>query len=152
MVKINYSLVAQTINGMSAIYISCMQFEQTALLDTHIRVFPDEWDEQSKTVVNNPNAQRLNLLMRKAIYEVESYELSRDNVQLHQLKLMWENKDISEDFYKIIKVELPNREIKKSTKQSHIDTFKLLKRYRKTCRVSELNEEWVKGFYLFVKS
>ena len=75
--KIKYELLAQPVHGgMLAIYVRCSQYGSSIDLDTDVRVFNDEWDEDYGLVSQNPNATNLNLLIRRLVYTLEEIELS----------------------------------------------------------------------------
>ena len=153
MKKIRFSVVARPIShGMLAIYINCEQFGKSVNIDTSVHVFNDEWDSDSGRIVSNPNSKKLNILIRKTLYELEEYELDYDGeFTLCKLSQIWDGRETAHDFYRLMNHQIHNRDIRTSTKGIHERVLSHLKKYRETCSVSELTEEYVKGFISYMR-
>lgn len=151
--KIVYSLVSIKTNcGLVAINIECCQFGKSLLIDTNVRVFNDEWDGINGLVINNPNARKLNLLIRKTLYQLEEYELDYDGeFTLSKLKEIWDWKYTSHDFYTMMEHQINHRDIRNGTKEIHKRVLKHLRKYKNECSVSEVTEDYVKGFIRYMR-
>lgn len=151
--KIQFTLHA-THNGagMMYVHILCTQFGKNLLIDTGVHVFPDEWDATLGLVVNNPNAKKLNLLIRRTLYQLEEYELDYNgDFTLSKLKELWDGRESMQDFYSMMKFQIDNRDIRKGTKGIHERVLKHLRVYRPQCQVSDLTEDFAKGFIRYMQ-
>lgn len=82
--------------GMFGVYVRCEQFGKSILIDTNVHVFHDEWDGENGLIIRNPNARKLNLFIRKTLYQIEEYELDYDGeFTLSKLKEIWEGRESS---------------------------------------------------------
>lgn len=153
MEKINLSLASRRArSGMVSIYVKAMQYHKTVCLETNIKVFADEWDEKNGIVISNRHANRINLMLRKIIYEIEEYEFSYANgISLSRLNTLWKHRDIIENFYEIVNNNIATRNITPLTLQNHKMCFQLLSEYSPKCRIVDLDEDFVRGFYMFLK-
>lgn len=94
--KIRFSVCTNEIDaGMFGVYIRCEQFGKSILIDTGVHVFSDEWDSEDGRIIYNPNAKRLNLLIRKTLYQLEEYEL-HDESQ-HPAEFEYNTLDLSDE-------------------------------------------------------
>ena len=151
--KIVYSLFGMKSNsGLVAINIECRQFGKSLLIDTNVRVFNDEWDSINGIVINNPNARKLNLLIRKTLYQLEEYELDYDGeFTLSKLKELWDGREASHDFYAMMDYQIKHRDIRDGTKGIHNRVLKHLRKYQNECSVSEVTEDYAKGFIRYMR-
>lgn len=151
--KIRFSVTAKAVSpGMLAIYVKCEQYMNCIYIDTSIQVFDDEWDENTGRVVGNPNAKRLNILIRKTLYQLEEYELDYDGeFTLSKLQEIWEGRESSDDFYTMMEHQIAHRDIRKGTREIHERVLKHLRNFKSECSVSELTEDFVKNFIRYMK-
>lgn len=151
--KIKYDIVCEKKeNGMLCVNIKCSQFGKSILIDTGVHIFSDEWDCKNGIIVNNPNAKKLNILIRKTLYQIEEYELDYDGeFTLSKLKEIWEGKESTHDFYSMMDYQIKNRDIRKGTQGIHERVLKHLRKYKNECSVSEITEDFVKGFIRYMK-
>lgn len=138
--------------GMVGVYIRCTQFGKSILIDTSVRIFFDEWDVENGMVIRNPNARKLNLLIRKTLYKLEEYELDYDGeFTLSKLQEIWEGRKSMYDFYSLMEYQINHRDIRDGTRGIHRRVLAHLKKYQSSCSVSELTEDYVKGFIHYMK-
>lgn len=138
--------------GMVGVYIRCTQFGKSILIDTSVRIFFDEWDVENGMVIRNPNARKLNLLIRKTLYQLEEYELDYDGeFTLSKLKEIWEGRESSNDFYSMMEYQIEHRDIREGTRGIHRRVLKHLKCYQESCSVSDLTEDFARGFMRYMK-
>lgn len=151
--KIVYSLFGMKSNsGLVAINVECRQFGKSIFIDTNVRVFNDEWDSINGLVINNPNARKLNLLIRKTLYQLEEYELDYDGeFTLSKLKEIWDGREASHDFYAMMEYQINHRDIRNGTKEIHKRVLKHLRKFQKECSVSEVTEDYAKGFIRYMR-
>lgn len=150
--KISFTLSAKHHAGMVSVHILCTQFGKSLCIDTGVHVFPDEWDNTLFKVINNPNARKLNLLIRRTLYQLEEYELDYDgNFTLSKLKELWEGRESMQDFYTIMQFHITHRDIRPGTQGIHLRVLKHLQTYRPQCQVSDLTEEFVRGFIRYMQ-
>ena len=152
--KIKYSVVVKNFSPLLlGVYIRCEQFSKSIDIDTDVHIFHDEWDESQQLVVNNPNKKKLNLFIRKTLYQLEEYELDYDgDFTLSKLKTIWEGRSATHDFYKFMKMQIDTRDIRDSTRDIHRRVLKHLIEYQEECLLSELTEDFVKGWQRFMKT
>lgn len=153
MKKIRFTVVAQNAPcGMLYIFIRCTQFEKSLDIDTNVHIFDDEWDNESGRVINNPNAKKLNILIRKTLYQLEEYELEYDgDFALAKLKEVWDGREASHDFYSLMEYQINHRDIREGTRGIHRRVLVHLRRYKSECSVGDLTEDFVKGFIRYMK-
>lgn len=153
MAKIIYKLKSiKDCDGMLSINIECSQFGKSILICTNVRVFGDEWDSTDGMVVNNPNARKLNILIRKTLYQLEEYELDYDGeFTLSKLKEIWDGREASHDFYTMMEYQINHRDIRNGTKEIHKRVLKHLRKYQSECSVSEITEDYAKGFIRYMR-
>lgn len=153
MEKIKYRLSVQQVEGgMLAVYVICSQYQRTLEIDTSVRIFSDEWDRKNGRVINNPNAKKLNQHIHKTVYELEGFEMDFDgDFTLSKLYEIWQGREASHDFYTLMSYYIDNRSIRQSTKEIHKRVLTHLKHYKSECLVSELTEEYVKGFASYME-
>lgn len=151
--KIRFSVTAKAVSpGMLAIYVKCEQYMNCIYIDTSVQVFSDEWDEDSGCIKNNPNARKLNILIRKTLYQLEEYELDYDgDFTLAKLNEIWEGRESSDDFYKMMEHQIAHRDIRMGTKGIHERVLKHLRRFKPECSVSELTEDYARCFIRYMK-
>lgn len=152
--KIRFSIVARFHSpGMLAIYVNCEQFGRSVDIDTSVHIFTDEWDSDNARVINNPNAKKLNLLIRKTLYQLEEFELDYDgDFTLSRMQEAWEGREASMDFYSMMDYQISHRDIRESTKEIHRRVLAHIKRYRPECAIGDLTEDYIKGFINYMKN
>lgn len=151
--KIVYSLFGMKSNrGLVAINVECRQFGKSIFIDTNVRVFDGEWDSINGLVINNPNARKLNIVIRKTLYQLEEYELDYDGeFTLSKLKEIWDGRESSHDFYSMMEYQINHRDIRNGTKEIHKRVLKHLRKYQNECSVSEITEDYAKGFIRYMR-
>lgn len=155
MKKIKFSVYAKSVRGgMFGIYIRCQQGVRIVPIDTGVRVFSDEWDEDNGLIVNNPNSLELNRTVRKCVYDLQNMEYSKseEGISLSSLIKIWNEKDSYHDFYLFFENHISTDNIRDSTSKLHKNTLSMLKCYKKKCLLCDLDEDYVEGFYLFLRN
>lgn len=154
MKKIKFSVYAKSVRGgMVGIYIMCQQGIRKVSIDTSVRVFSDEWDEENGLIVSNPNSKQLNKSVRNCVYELQDIEFSKsdEGISLNKLIITWKNKDSYFDFYAFVEKHIKEDEKKLSTEKLHMNTLFMMKKFQEKCLICDLDEEYVEGFYMFLK-
>lgn len=151
--KIRFTVCSSLIeSGMLGVYIRCEQFGKSIFIDTNVHVFRDEWDNENGMIVRNPNAKKLNLFIRKTIYQLEEYELDYDGeFTLSKLKEIWDGRESSDDFYSMMLYQIEHRDIREGTRGIHRRVLKHLKHYQESCSVSDLTEDFARGFIRYMR-
>lgn len=152
--KIRFSVCTKDIGaGMFGVYIRCEQFGKSIFIDTNVHVFREEWDSKNGIIKENPNSKKLNLFIRKTLYQLEEYELDYDGeFTLSKLKEIWEGRESSNDFYSMMEYQIEHRDIREGTKGIHRRVLKHLKYYQESCSVSDLTEDFARGFIYYMKN
>lgn len=154
MKKIKFSVYPKKVRGgMLGIHIRCQQGVRVVSVDTGVRVFNDEWDDENGIIIKNPNLIQLNKVVKKCIYDLQNMEFSKseDGLSLNQLIKIWNEKDSYSDFYSFFESRI-NDGIKESTQKLHRNTLMMMKSYKDECVLSELDEDYVEGFYDYLKN
>lgn len=151
--KIRFTVCVRDISAdMFGVYIRCEQFGKSIFIDTNVRVFRDEWNNEYGMIAQNPNAKKLNLLIRKTLYQLEEYELDYDGeFTLSKLKEIWDGHESSNDFYSMMKYQIEHRDIREGTRGIHRRVLKHLRKYCKECSASDLTEDFAKGFIHYMR-
>lgn len=154
MEKINYSLVAKaTKSEMVEVFVKCEQYGRNVQLPTNVKIFKGEWNKDTGMIVHNENAQKLNKYLRKTVYDIESLEFSsEDGITINKLNQIWKHRKIMADFYEIVENDLPNRSIRPTTLKNHRLGIDMIREYSPKCAINDLTEDFVKGFYHFLKT
>ena len=150
--KIWYELTAHPVRGgMLAIFVKCSQYGSSIELDTDVRVFNDEWDEDYGLVSQNPNATNLNLLIRKLVYTLEEIELSYSgDMTLTKLHDIYSKRGTSADWYSMWEKSMYERGLKPGTIEIHTTVLRTLKKYREVCPITSLTEDFFRGFMQYL--
>lgn len=154
MKKIKFSVIAKKVKGgMIGIYIQCSQLTRNFYIDTEVRVFSNEWDEENCLIVHNPNSINLNKIIRKCVYDLQDMEFSKseDGMSLSNLIKIWNNKDSYFDFYAFIEQHIKEDGVRDSTAKLHKNTLEMMKQYKSSCLICDVDEDYVSGFFLFLK-
>lgn len=152
--KIKFSVKAnRSDDGMLSIVIKCEQFGKSIEIDTNVKVFKDEWDTDNASVTEeNPNHIKLNKFIKKTLYELEEYELDfNSEFTLSKLRDVWECRESTHDFYSMMEHQIKTRDIRNTTRQTNSNTLRHLKLYRKECNMSDLTEDFAKGFQRYLR-
>lgn len=150
--KIRFEIVAHRVHGgMLAIFVRCSQYGSSIELDTDVRVFEDEWSEDYGLISKSPNSANLNLLIRKLVYSLEEIELTyAGEMTLTKLHDIYSRRGTSADWYSMWEKAMYERGLKPRTIEIHANVLRTLKRYRDTCPVTALTEEFFRGFMNFL--
>lgn len=151
--KIRFSVCTKDIGaGMFGVYIRCEQFGKSIFIDTNVHVFREEWDSESGIIKENPNSKKLNLFIRKTLYQLEEYELDYDGeFTLSKLKEIWDGRESSHDFYSMMDYQITHRDIREGTRGIHRRVLKHLRKFCGSCSVSDLTEDYAKGFIRYMR-
>lgn len=152
--KVKYSIIAKNPDhGLMKIFVRCELFDRFEDVDTKVRVFIDEWDEEYGMVINNPNAKQLNVMIRKTLYELEELELNYDgNFTLDKLLEIYINKDSMHDFYSMMEYQIGIRKLRSGTKGIQINVLKKLRQFSPECRICDLTESFMNKYIDFMES
>lgn len=150
--KIKYELVAHRAHGgMLAIFVRCSQYGSSIELDTDVRIFDDEWSEEYGLVSKSPNAANLNLLIRKLVYNLEEIELTYSGeMTLSKLHDIYAKRGTSADWYTMWEKSMYERGLKPRTVEIHANVLRTIKKYRESCPVTSLTEDFFRGFMNFL--
>lgn len=154
MKKIRYSVVSKKCRGgMIGIYIQCSQSVRSVSIDTGVRVFPEEWNEEDCMVIVNPNSNQLNKVIRKSVYDLQDMEYSKseEGISLNKLIKIWKSRESYFDFYAFMEQHIIDDKVRESTAKLHRYTLFMLKNYQEHCLICDMDEEFVEGFVFFLK-
>lgn len=154
MEKIQFSLLTHAVKGgMLAVFVKCSQYGSFIELDTNVRIFNEEWNEQNGLIKSNPNAIQLNMLIRKTLYTLEEIELTYDGeMTLTKLHDIYAKRGASADWYAMWEKAMYERNLKPGTIEIHSTVLRTLKKYRDTCPVTSLSEDFFRGFMQYLIS
>lgn len=107
-------------------------------------------------VKKHPNADALNRLIYESMAWIEKKELELwqqgKRISLELLKEALENHKNDGEFIPFFRQEVERSSLKRSTKQNHLSTLTLLKRFKKSILFSDLTFEFVSSFDCFLQS
>lgn len=146
--KIRFEIVAHRVHGgMLAIFVRCSQYGSSIELDTDVRVFEDEWSEDYGLISKSPNSANLNLLIRKLVYNLEEIELTYSGeMTLSKLHDIYSKRGTSADWYAMWEKSMNERGLKPRTIEIHANVLKTIKKYKDSCPVTSLTEDFFRGF------
>lgn len=146
--KIRFEIVAHRVHGgMLAIFVRCSQYGSSIELDTDVRVFEDEWSEDYGLISKSPNSANLNLLIRKLVYNLEEIELTYSGeMTLSKLHDIYSKRGTSADWYAMWEKSMNERGLKPRTIEIHANVLRTIKKYKDSCPVTSLTEDFFRGF------
>ena len=118
---------------------------------------PDQWDAKRRRVRNHPNADALNRMIYEYMAEIEKKELGmwqqKKSISLDALKdALVTSQGEEESFLAFFRKEILNSRLKESTKQNHLSTLELLRKYKKDISFTELTFEFISSFDQYLQS
>lgn len=162
MEKIIYNLVfnrKKNLNkrGMALVQIEAYLNRKKKYFSTKVYLKPDQWDAKRRRVRNHPNADALNRMIYEYMAEIEKKELGmwqqKKSISLDALKdALVTSQGEEESFLAFFRKEIPNSRLKESTKQNHLSTLELLRKYKKDISFTELTFEFISSFDQYLQS
>ena len=162
MEKIIYNLVfnrKKNLNkrGMALVQIEAYLNRKKKYFSTKVYLKPDQWDAKRRRVRNHPNAEALNRMIYEYMAEIEKKELGmwqqNKSISLDALKdALVTSPGEEESFLAFFRKEILNSRLKESTKQNHLSTLELLRKYKKDISFTELTFEFISSFDQYLQS
>lgn len=162
MEKIIYNLVfnrKKNLNkrGMALVQIEAYLNRKKKYFSTKVYLKPDQWDAKRRRVRNHPNAEALNRMIYEYMAEIEKKELGmwqqKKSISLDALKdALVTSQGEEESFLAFFRKEILNSRLKESTKQNHLSTLELLRKYKKDISFTELTFEFISSFDQYLQS
>ena len=162
MEKIIYNLVfnrKKNLNkrGMALVQIEAYLNRKKKYFSTKGYLKPDQWDAKRRRVRNHPNADALNRMIYEYMAEIEKKELGmwqqKKSISLDALKdALVTSQGEEESFLAFFRKEILNSRLKESTKQNHLSTLELLRKYKKDISFTELTFEFISSFDQYLQS
>lgn len=161
MSKIVYKLVynrKKCLNkrGMAVVQVEAYLDRKKKYFSTKVYLKPEQWDDKKMVVKKHPNAEALNRLIYESMAWIEKKELELwqqgKRISLELLKETLTNLQGDGEFIPFFRQEVEQSSLKKSTKQNHLSTLILLKRFRKSILFSDLTFEFLSSFDCFLQS
>ena len=162
MEKIIYNLVfnrKKNLNkrGMALVQIEAYLNRKKKYFSTKVYLKPDQWDAKRRRVRNHPNADALNRMIYEYMAEIEKKELGmwqqKKSISLDALKdALVTSQGEEESFLAFFRKEILNSRLKESTKQNHLSTLELLRKYKKDISFTELTFEFISSFDQYLQS
>ena len=162
MEKIIYNLVfnrKKNLNkrGMALVQIEAYLNRKKKYFSTKVYLKPDQWDAKRRRVRNHPNADALNRMIYEYMAEIEKKELGmwqqKKSISLDALKdALVTSQGEEESFLAFLRKEILNSRLKESTKQNHLSTLELLRKYKKDISFTELTFEFISSFDQYLQS
>lgn len=162
MEKIIYNLVfnrKKNLNkrGMALVQIEAYLNRKKKYFSTKVYLKPDQWDAKRRRVRNHPNAEALNRMIYEYMAEIEKKELGmwqqNKSISLDALKdALVTSQGEEESFLAFFRKEILNSRLKESTKQNHLSTLELLRKYKKDISFTELTFEFISSFDQYLQS
>ena len=162
MEKIIYNLVfnrKKNLNkrGMALVQIEAYLNRKKKYFSTKVYLKPDQWDAKRRRVRNHPNADALNRMIYEYMAEIEKKELGmwqqNKSISLDALKdALVTSPGEEESFLAFFRKEILNSRLKESTKQNHLSTLELLRKYKKDISFTELTFEFISSFDQYLQS
>lgn len=162
MEKIIYNLVfnrKKNLNkrGMALVQIEAYLNRKKKYFSTKVYLKPDQWDAKRRRVRNHPNADALNRMIYEYMAEIEKKELGmwqqKKSIPLDALKdALVTSQGEEESFLAFFRKEILNSRLKESTKQNHLSTLELLRKYKKDISFTELTFEFISSFDQYLQS
>ena len=162
MEKIIYNLVfnrKKNLNkrGMALVQIEAYLNRKKKYFSTKVYLKPDQWDAKRRRVRNHPNAEALNRMIYEYMAEIEKKELGmwqqNKSISLDALKdALVTSPGEEESFLAFFRKEILNSRLKESTKQNHLSTLELLRKYKKDISYTELTFEFISSFDQYLQS
>ena len=162
MEKIIYNLVFNRKKNLNKRRMALVQIEaylnrKKKYFSTKVYLKPDQWDAKRRRVRNHPNADALNRMIYEYMAEIEKKELGmwqqKKSISLDALKdALVTSQGEEESFLAFFRKEILNSRLKESTKQNHLSTLELLRKYKKDISFTELTFEFISSFDQYLQS
>lgn len=162
MEKIIYNLVFNRKKNLNKREMALVQIEaylnrKKKYFSTKVYLKPDQWDAKRRRVRNHPNADALNRMIYEYMAEIEKKELGmwqqKKSISLDALKdALVTSQGEEESFLAFFRKEILNSRLKESTKQNHLSTLELLRKYKKDISFTELTFEFISSFDQYLQS
>lgn len=156
MEKISYNFVfnrKKSLNkkGMALVQVEAYLNRRKIYFSTKVYLKPDQWDSKRKIVRNHPNAVVLNRMLYDRISAIEQTELELwqqgKSVSLNTLKdAVDKPTGNGNSFLAFFREEVAKSSLKKSTRQNHLSTLELLRKFKKEVLFTDLTFEFVSSF------
>ena len=153
MKKIRYQiLTGKSMSGLLPVLVRCHLDNRSIDIDTNVRICRGQWDNENGIIVKNPNSSMLNKIVIDVMYKLEEIELSSSRqVSLLQLRRMWNERNVINDFYSIELSEEVTFGLKPSTIMNHKNTFRMLKEFSPCCSICAIDQDFVMRFIDFLR-
>ena len=143
--------------GMALVQIEAYLNRKKKYFSTKVYLKPDQWDAKRRRVRNHPNADALNRMIYEYMAEIEKKELGmwqqKKSISLDALKdALVTSQGEEESFLAFFRKEILNSRLKESTKQNHLSTLELLRKYKKDISFTELTFEFISSFDQYLQS
>ena len=143
--------------GMALVQIEAYLNRKKKYFSTKVYLKPDQWDAKRRRVRNHPNAEALNRMIYEYMAEIEKKELGmwqqNKSISLDALKdALVTSPGEEESFLAFFRKEILNSRLKESTKQNHLSTLELLRKYKKDISFTELTFEFISSFDQYLQS
>ena len=141
-------------HGTALIQVEAYLEKKKVYFSTHIYVTPTQWNKQRRLIINHPNAESLNVMLRAFIVDLERKELElwrdRQEISLNKLKEEFHYK-MGQSFLNFVKNEIESSVIKDSTKNNRLTTYHLLAKFKPGLEHKDITSKFVFEFekYLY---
>lgn len=153
--KIIYNLVFNrkgTLNerGMALVQVEAYLNKKRKYFSTKVYLTPNQWDERKQLIKNHPNGEALNRMLYEYIAFIEKKELSLwqqgRTITLESLKDAVMSQTENTSFLAFLKREIVNSSLKESTKNNHLSTYLLLKKFKRSISFADLTFDFITLF------
>lgn len=139
--------------GMALLQIEAYLERRKIYFSTHIYLTPEQWDDKKKIIIDHPNANLLNMMLRDFIIKLERKELEmwRSGYDITLCKLKEAFYTCNEhSFLGFVKKEIEGAQLKSSTKKNRMSTYELLYKFKTSISFKDVTSRFVYDFERFL--
>lgn len=142
--------------GVALIQVEAYLNKRRKYFSTKIYISPKQWDEKRQLIKNHPNSEGLNRMLYEYVTSIEKKELSLwqqgRTVTLDALKESLTSQAEDMSFLTFLKKEITNSPLKESTKNNHLSTYWLVRRFKQNIAFSDLVFDFITSFDQFLRT
>ncbi len=144
-------------DGTAPLYLRVFIGSVKVEINTEIAVTPKNWNKETQLITSGENKKDFNLKLKEIVgrasgiirkYDANNRTLTREVFEKELL-----NPAVFVDFYAFVEDEIRMRrgEITDTTIDGQLSVLNKMKAYKPTLMLSELDEDYIKGFVKFMK-
>lgn len=142
----------------SRFYVRVYINKRYVILPLNVYALPENYDQKTNRVKNEKDATRVNLILSEALGRaadiILKYQVNGKVLTPDLFKKEYHNPEVLCDFVNFMADEIKERsgtDLTESSTRQHFSTLQKFKEFRTNVKISEIDVEFLKNFYKFLK-